>query len=45
MYRETVWDFEGKGSLSKVCVLHHEVHSLQFYSPDNPTGFGSHPAL
>jgi hypothetical protein len=23
MYQETVWDFESKGSLGEICVLHH----------------------
>jgi hypothetical protein len=45
MYWETVWAFESEGSLGKVCVLYHAVHNLQFYSPGNQTGFGSHPAL
>jgi hypothetical protein len=32
MYWETVWDFEGKGTLGKICVLHHAVHNVWFYS-------------
>jgi hypothetical protein len=45
MYKETVWDFESKGSIGKVCVLHHAVHNLQFYSPGNQTGFESQTSL
>jgi hypothetical protein len=45
LYWETVWDFESKGSLGKINVVRHAVHSVRFYSAGNQTGFGSHPAL
>jgi hypothetical protein len=30
MYQETIWHFESKGSLDKICVPHHAVHNLWF---------------
>lgn len=32
LYHELVWHFESKECLGNVCVLHHRVHHLQFYS-------------